>query len=131
MNGNETNKILVVDDEPSMIDLMQLMLAQLGYEVSTASDGKQGLRIIESEEPDLIITDIIMPDMEGIEFIRSLAKERKGLPVIVMSGHPVGMRFLNIVRAFGAKAALQKPFTSEQLSEVIAAAGCAQRMTFG
>ena len=122
MNSKEISKILVVDDEALIIDMMLILLTALGYEVSTAGDGNEGLRTLESAQPDLVITDICMPDMEGIEFIRTLTKRRKSLPVIVMSGHMIGMKFLNSVRAFGAKAILQKPFTPGQLSEVITAA---------
>ena len=121
MSRKEISKILIVDDEPFMIDMMLLILTELGYEVSTAGNGKEGLRILESVQPDLVITDIVMPDMEGIEFLRALAKERKNLPVIVMSGHAIGMKFLNSAHAFGAKATLQKPFTPGQLSEAITA----------
>ena len=121
MNTNKISKILLVDDEPSMTDLTQLILTELGYEVSTAENGKEGLKVLESVQPDLVLTDVVMPDMEGIEFIRTLAKRKKSLPVIVMSGHAIGLRFLNSARAFGAKATLQKPFTPRQLSEAIAA----------
>ncbi len=121
MNTNKISKILLVDDESSMIDVTQLILTELGYEVSTAGDGREGLKVLESAQPDLVITDIVMPDMEGIEFIRALAKERPSLPVIVMSGHGIGLKFLNSARAFGAKATLQKPFTPRQLSEAITA----------
>ena len=121
MNRNRISKILLVDDESSMIDVTQLILTELGYEVSTAGDGKEGLKVLESAPSDLVITDMVMPDMEGIEFIRALAKKRPSLPVIVMSGHGIGLKFLNSARAFGAKATLQKPFTPRQLSEAITA----------
>ncbi len=60
-----------------------------------------------------------MPDMEGIEFVRSLVKTKKGLPIVVMSGNPVGTKFLETARIFGARATLRKPFTVQELLEVI------------
>jgi DNA-binding response OmpR family regulator len=112
-------KVLVVDDEPSITDLVSLILTEKGYEVSIANDGKQGLKQFESVEPDLVITDIVMPDMEGIEFIKALVKKKKDIPVIVMSGNIVGRKFLKTACLFGAKAALTKPFTTQELIETI------------
>lgn len=112
-------KVLVVDDEPSITDLVNLILTEKGYEVSIANDGKQGLKQFESVEPDLVITDIVMPDMEGIEFIKALVKKKKDISIIVMSGNIVGMKFLKTARLFGAKAALTKPFTTQELIETI------------
>ncbi len=70
----KTRKILVVDDEDSIISLMTAILSANGYEVIPASNGKEGLDQYKKEQPDLVITDIVMPDMEGIELIRYLRK---------------------------------------------------------
>ena len=121
MNQEKIKKILVVDDESSITDLVYSILTEKGYEVTTAKDGKEGLKVFESVKPDLVITDIVMPDMEGIEFMRSLVKMRKGLPIIVMSGNVLGAKFLETARIFGAQATLRKPFAIQELLEVIAA----------
>jgi len=121
MNQEKIKKILVVDDESSITDLVYSILTEKGYEVTTAKDGREGLKVFESVKPDLVITDIVMPDMEGIEFMRSLVKMRKGLPVIVMSGNVLGTKFLETARIFGAQATLRKPFAIQELLEVIAA----------
>lgn len=121
MNQREIRKILIVDDEPLFAEFLHLVLTKEGYEISTAKDGKEGIEIFESIKPDLVITDIVMPDMEGIEFIRILLKKRKTLPVIAMSGNATGIRFLRTSRLFGARAVLQKPITFEKLKETIAA----------
>ena len=113
-------KILVVDDESTVTDLISLILTEEGYEVSTAQNGKEGLKQFESVGPDLIITDIIMPDMEGIEFIKALVKKKKNIPIIVMSGNIIGTKFLKSARLFGAKATLTKPFTTQDLIETVA-----------
>ena len=121
MNQEKIKKILVVDDESSITDLVYSILTEKGYEVTTAKDGKEGLKVFESVKPDLVITDIVMPDMEGIEFMRSLVKMRKALPIIVMSGNVLGTKFLETARIFGAQATLRKPFAIQELLEVIAA----------
>lgn len=121
MNQERIKKILVVDDESSITDLVYSILTEKGYEVTMAKDGKEGLKVFESVKPDLVITDIVMPDMEGIEFMRSLVKMRKGLPIIVMSGNVLGTKFLETARIFGAQATLRKPFAIQELLEVIAA----------
>jgi len=123
MNRKRIKKILVVDDEPAIIDLVHSILADNGYEVTGAKDGREGLKVFESTNPDLVITDIVMPDMEGIEFMRNLVKKRKGLPIIVMSGNAVGTKFLETARIFGARATLRKPFTVQELLEIVTAVG--------
>lgn len=120
MNQRGIQKILVVDDEPSLTKFLHLVLTETGYEVATAKDGREGLKVFESIKPDLVITDMIMPGMEGIEFTRSLRKKVKGLPIIVISGNAVGTKFLETACIFGARATLQKPFTIQELKETIA-----------
>ena len=112
-------KILVVDDEESITRLMKSMLSAYGYEAVLAGNGKQGLELYKTEKPDLIITDIIMPDMEGIELIRILRKIDKKLPIIVMSGDPTGKKFLKTASLLGAHSTLNKPFSAEELMNLI------------
>jgi len=111
----EIKKILVVDDEPEITDLIKLMLSPIGYEVIKAGNGKKGLDVFNSENPDLVITDIVMPDMEGIELVRSLLKINQELPIIVMSGNPTGTKFLKIAGILGAHSSINKPFSAEEL----------------
>ncbi len=105
-----SKKVLVVDDEPSITDLISLILTEKGYEVSIANDGKQGLKQFETVAPDLVITDIVMPDMEGIEFIKALVKKKKDIPIIVMSGNILGRKFLKTARFFGAQGCPDQTF---------------------
>ena len=108
-------KILLIDDDPNVLTVLEKLLKKTGYTVDTAANGKEGLSRLEAVTPDLIITDLIMPDMGGIEFLRSLRKVEKSVPVIVMSGHPVGMKYTETARLLGAKSFLKKPFTSGEL----------------
>ena len=79
--------ILVVDDEPDIQSTMQLILGLEGYRVLTAYDGEEGLQLAKTRRPDLIVTDIMMPRMDGIELCRALRAEAvtRDIPVIVSS----------------------------------------------
>ena len=97
-------KILLVEDEEIIYSLLKKKLNQQGYEVSIATDGKEGLEKIEREKPDLVLLDIIMPKMGGFEVMEEMKKkeELKDIPVIVISnsGQPVE---LDKARSLGAK----------------------------
>ncbi len=80
----EKKRILVVDDEPQITRVLRTSLAGSGYEVRTADDGHAGLRVAREWQPDLVITDISMPNMNGIELCRELRAEST-LPIIVLS----------------------------------------------
>jgi CheY-like chemotaxis protein len=112
-------KILIVDDDEKVLQVMKDILEPGSYDVYTAQNGKDGLEQITRVEPDLVITDIVMPDMEGMEFISTLSKRKRGIPIIVMSGNVIGMKFLESARIFGAKATLTKPFKARELIEKI------------
>jgi len=97
-------KILLVEDEEIMIDLLQKKLIKEGYDISVARDGKKGLEILKKAKPDLVLLDIIMPKMSGFEVMEEMAKDRdlKKIPVIVVSnsGQPVE---LDRAQKLGAK----------------------------
>ncbi len=112
-------KILVVDDEAILCEFIGLALRAEGYEVVTAGNGREGLFLFESKRPDLVISDIIMPEMDGIEFIRNLFKRKSNTPVIVMSGNAVGTTFLRSARIFGARVSLVKPFSVQKLIDTV------------
>lgn len=80
----DKKKILVVDDEPQITRVLRTTLAGSGYEVRTADDGHSGLRVAREWQPDLVITDVSMPNMNGIELCRQLRAEST-LPIIVLS----------------------------------------------
>ena len=115
----EDTKILIVDDDDEILASLKDILEDNGFTVITAHNGKEGIKKYESEKPRLIITDITMPDMEGIELIRTLSKKGDKVPIIVMSGHVVGRQFLQAALRFGAVDKLTKPFTIKQLLEKV------------
>jgi len=86
-------KILIIEDEEIMLDLLQKKLAQAGYEISVARDGEEGLRMMKQIKPDLVLLDIVMPKLGGFEVMEEMNKdtELNKIPVIVVSnsGQPV------------------------------------------
>jgi len=83
-----TGKILVVDDEPDMLELMLRVLAKKGYQSLGATNGPDGIRLNEQEQPDLIVLDLRMPGMDGIETLRHIRKKDAEVRVIILSGLP-------------------------------------------
>ncbi len=114
-------KILVIDDELTMRQVLKNTIAALGYEVRDAEDGSIGLALCEEWKPDAIITDIFMPEKDGLETIRDLRKTAPDSVVIAMSGGgSIGdMGVLNAARAMGAATILSKPFDMSTLKRVL------------
>ncbi|MDP2173335.1 MAG: response regulator [Candidatus Cloacimonadaceae bacterium] len=114
-------KILVVEDDNSFRNVLVQMLEKAGYEVKQAEDGNRALAICETWEPDVVLTDIIMPDKEGLETIQELLNCKSDIKIIAMSG---GGKFgpdsyLPLAKKLGAKAALHKPFMRDELLSTI------------
>jgi CheY-like chemotaxis protein len=108
---------LVIDDEELIRELVKEMLEAEGYVVSTAANGKEGVRLYRKELSDLIITDIFMPEMEGLETIRELQRGSPNVKIIAISGGgEKGMlSFLSYAKRFGALRTLEKPFSRQEL----------------
>lgn len=114
-------KVLVIEDDDSFRNVLVQMLAKAGYDVRQAGDGNQALTVCAQFGPDLVLTDIIMPDKEGLETIQELLEIKPGMKIIAMSG---GGKFgpnsyLPLAEKLGAKATLQKPFMREELLNTI------------
>lgn len=112
-------KILIIDDDERILTSLQDILQQEGYIISCATSGKEGLKQFEAINPDLVITDIVMPDMEGIELIKMIRKNNIKIPIIAMSGDLIGQKFLKAARLLGAIDTLLKPFSAKVLKEKI------------
>jgi len=115
MNDTKRPTVLVIDDDPQLLELIRIMLEEEGYTVHLAPDGSEGIRQLEQNKPDVILTDIIMPQMEGIEFLGALRKSGELIPVVAMSGHAVGRQFLKAAHLLGARESLHKPFSRQEL----------------
>jgi hypothetical protein len=119
-------RILVADDEAGVRGFLRTALEQGGYEVIEAEDGKQALRQARAGGVDLVITDIIMPEQEGIETIQALRKEIPGIGIIAISGRFEGP-YLKMAGVLGADAVLAKPVGTELLLARVAAVLASRR----
>ena len=113
--------ILLVDDSPEIRRTIERLLTSAGHTVAVAADGAAGLRALETAAFDLVLTDIVMPDMEGLEMIRRIRKTHPSLPIIAMSGGGRGTAndYLGFASNFGAAKTLEKPFAFDVLSAAI------------
>jgi two-component system, chemotaxis family, chemotaxis protein CheY len=114
--------ILVVDDNEIMRHLLGRMLGRAGYEVVCAVDGEDGLARFRECAPDLVITDMDMPGLDGLGLIEALKRECGGAKVIAVSGVGSRSRYLRNAVRLGAKAALMKPVARAALVEAVEAA---------
>jgi hypothetical protein len=112
-------RILVADDEVGVRSFLRTVLEDGGYEVLEAVNGKQAVEKVRAGLADLLITDLVMPEREGIETIRVLHKEAPGLGIIAISGTYSGP-LLSVARLLGADAVLSKPVTPELLLTSVA-----------
>ena len=115
-------RILVIDDSPSALQSIAATLAAAGYEACTCSDGKSGLAALRSESFDLIVTDIYMPEKDGLEVIREKHRLGMNTPVIAMSGVTGHRNMLAAAKLMGACRTLMKPFSETGLLAAVTAA---------
>lgn len=115
--------ILVIDDDKLMCLALAKILISAGYNVVQAADGEEGLRLYRTQDFDLVITDLIMPDKEGIQIIRELRKENSQIRIIAMSagGRGGATDYLKWARLMGAKQCLSKPIRREDLLAAVQA----------
>jgi CheY-like chemotaxis protein len=114
--------ILIIDDDEPFRDMLVHMLTLDAHRVTAARDGEEGLRLCRQTRPDLIITDILMPQMDGIELIMELARQGNGIPIIAISGgrRSISAEFnLKSASLVGVKATLAKPFARADLRQAI------------
>ena len=115
-------RILLIDDDDLLRDAISDLLESEGYLVTTADNGTTGLTAFQADRPDLVITDILMPERDGIETILSLAKETPQPRIIAISGgggRLDSLSYLRMARGFGADKILEKPFRAKVLLEAI------------
>jgi len=120
MPGGEKGNILVVDDEPQITRVLKTTLSARGYAIRTASDGDDALQVMKSWTPDLIITDLRMPNMNGVELCRYL-RVKSGIPIIVLSVKNEERTKVEALDA-GADDYVTKPFSVDELLARVRAA---------
>jgi two-component system, OmpR family, response regulator VicR len=119
--GNTPRRVVCIEDEPEMIDLFKLILTRRGFEVIGANGGRHGLELVKEIKPDLVLIDLMMPDMDGWEVYQNLKanEETQDIPVIVVTA-----KAQSIDRVLGLHIAkvndyIAKPFSPTSLIESI------------
>lgn len=109
--------VLVIDDDVAVRDMLRAMLKSAGYAVACASDGREGLKLLDTVQPQLVITDLVMPEQEGLETIRAMRERNPDLPIIAISGGLPGqdVDFLPVAGHLGANFTLKKPLLRGEL----------------
>jgi DNA-binding response OmpR family regulator len=110
-------KILVIEDDAEVRDYLKRLLVRAGHEVRVAENGKAGVAMQATEPVELVITDIIMPEKDGIETILDLRRDHPNLKVVAISGggRLAPDNYLHSARLLGADAAIKKPFSNEEI----------------
>ncbi len=112
--ATEQLSVLVVDDDPSIRDFLSFLLEDYGFRVSTASDGVEALQVVARDEPAVVVTDLMMPRMDGFELIERLRRSSGVRAIIAMSAvNQVGLR------ATAADAFIAKPFDPDELVAIV------------
>jgi len=113
--------VLVVDDDVMVLQALEMLLEEHGFQVHTAVDGIHGLRQYRRHRPDVVLTDIIMPEKEGIALIRDLRHEFPSAKIVAMSGGGrIGNSYyVTIAMALGANVGLHKPFDDDELVDTL------------
>ena len=114
-------RILVIDDDEFVNGMIVQLLSEAGYEADGACDGISGLTFLQSKQFDLVVTDIVMPEKEGIETIIAIRNMNKTLPIIAISGGGKidPQQYLRMAQDFGANYTFQKPFDRERFLAAI------------
>lgn len=114
------SRILVIEDEDLIRRVLVTALTRAGHEVVEAPDGRAGLKIVRSQRLDLVITDVVMPEQDGLEVMMAMRREFPTTPLIAMSGAPQNMPlYLGFAAKLGATSTLAKPFTIPELFAVV------------
>ena len=111
-------RVLVVDDDPQVVRLLRVNLELEGYEVVSANDGNEALEAVASEDPDLVICDVMMPGMDGIEVVRRLRADKQTVPVVMLSAKAMRSD-MRVGLDAGANEYVTKPFDPAELIEVV------------
>ncbi len=114
-------KLLLIDDDRKILDLLQHYLKQDGFSFLFASDGDEGIELFHENPVDLVIMDIFMPNMDGIQTILEMKRSCDCCPILAISGGGefTGLEFLRQAKALGADEALVKPFSKDELRKTV------------
>ncbi len=113
-------KILVVDDEKDIVDIVKEILKHEGYEVDTACDGEEGLKKVSESKPDLVVADVMMPKMDGYEFVKKMKEDQSAssIPVVFLTAKDQTTdRYKGL--SLGVAAYIVKLFDLDELRETV------------
>jgi len=110
----DIQRILVVDDEPNIVQLVSMYLARENYTVITAGDGQKALDIVKTQKPDLVVLDVMLPSLDGLEVCRCLRAEGNAVPIIMVTARDDDIDKI-IGLELGADDYLTKPFNPREL----------------
>jgi DNA-binding response OmpR family regulator len=115
------SRILVIDDDHLVRFTIRTALEQAGHAVVEAEDGARGLSAFDAGPFDLVITDLLMPEKEGVETVREIRQRSSAVKILAVSGGGMMkmLDYLTMAEAFGADRSLAKPFTSRQLVQIV------------
>jgi DNA-binding response OmpR family regulator len=115
-------RILLIEDDEPLRDTLRKTFARAGYEVDDAPNGKAALQAYRRQRSDVVITDIVMPDTEGLETITELRRLAPDVKIIAISGGAIGRAddYLGMARHLGASRILAKPFSGDEILAVVA-----------
>ena len=121
MADAEGKRVVCVEDEAEMIDLIRLILGRKGFEVIGAKGGKQGLEVIREEKPDLVLLDLMMPDMDGWEVYQQLKadQETRDIPVIVVTAKAQSIDKVLGLHIAKVEDYISKPFSPQELMDSV------------
>jgi len=119
--AKEVATVLVVDDDPAMVESLAMLLENHGFCVLTAADGVRALEVFRKRSPSVVVTDIMMPELDGIGVILQMRRERPDLKIIALSGggRVVKSNYLTAAEELGADAALEKGQSNHVLIETL------------
>jgi two-component system chemotaxis response regulator CheY len=118
ITGRKLNALLI-DDNKSELLVLKMYVESFGFAVEICSEAKAALLLLKSHAPDLLITDIVMPDTDGLELIKAVRALHKDVPMIAVSGTTEGGLYLTMAKKFGATATLTKPINPDKLLELL------------
>ena len=120
-------KILIVDDEPDFVQLLKARLESDDYQVVTAANGKEGLERMKSEKPDVVLLDIMMPKINGLDVLKKMRVRDKSLPIFMLSGYADERRFKTALRHRASGFIIKSEGLQRQLRTIQAALSIATR----
>jgi CheY-like chemotaxis protein len=114
-------KVLVIDDDSALRSVITEVLTAAGHEVIEAKDGREGLDLFRLHQPTLVVTDILMPEKDGLETIQELRNGGSNVAIIAVSssGPMSSSQLLDLARLLGADAGLQKPVSAPELMDLV------------